>query len=162
MRHFRALGLFLATAVWAADRLPQASCSVSGSVLNAVNSEPLKKVQLTLSNTVSESSYTATTDGAGTFCLVAAEAGTYELVIQKRGFVQTGQTLTLSAGQSTTGKTVRLAPQGVITGHVIDREGDPIPGVTVQAIQSHSTGVRERYAVSGTSTTNDLGDYRIY
>ena len=162
MRHFRALGLFLAMAAWAADRLPQAACSISGSVLNAINSEPLKKVQLTLSNTVSESSSTATTDEAGTFCLAGAEAGTYELVIQKRGFVQSGQTLTLSAGQTATGRTVRLAPQGVITGRVIDREGDPIPGVTVQAIQSHSMGVRERYSVSGSSVTNDLGNYRIY
>jgi protocatechuate 3,4-dioxygenase beta subunit len=162
MRHFWALGLFLAMAAWAADKLPRASCSVSGSVLNAGNSEPLKKVQLTLTNTSSEGSYAAITDDAGTFCLVAAEAGTYELVIQKRGFVQTGQTLTLSAGQTSTGNIVRLAPQGVITGRVMDREGDPIPGVTVQAIQSHSTGVRERYSVSGTSITNDLGDYRIY
>jgi len=87
MRRFWALGLFLAMAAWAADELPRTSCSVSGSVLNAGTSEPLKKVQLTLSNTASESSYAAITDEAGTFCLVAAEAGTYELVIQKRGFV---------------------------------------------------------------------------
>src|SRR4249920_3177030 len=100
MRRFRALGLFLALAAWAADNQPPAPCSVSGSVVNAVTSEPLKKVQLTLHNAASDSSYAAITDEAGTFQLVAAEAGTYELVIQKRGFVQTGQILTLLAGQT--------------------------------------------------------------
>lgn len=162
MRHLRALGLFLAMTAWAADNKPQAPCSVSGRVVNAVTSEPLKKVQLTLSNTASDSSYAATTDEAGTFCLAAAEVGTYELVIQKRGFVQTGQPLTLVAGQSTLGTVIRIAPQGVIAGRVVDREGDPIPGVTVQAIQSRLMGQSRRYSVSGSASTNDLGEYRIY
>jgi hypothetical protein len=162
MRHIQALGLLLAITGWAADNQPQAVCSLSGSVVNAVTGEPLKKVELTLSNIASERLFAAATDDVGTFCVVAAEAGTYELVIQKRGFVQAGRTLAVAAGQKTTRMTVRMAPQGVIAGRVVDREGDPLPGVTVQAIQSHSQGGRERYSVSATSTTNDLGDYRIY
>jgi hypothetical protein len=162
MRHFLALGLFLAIAGWAADNKPQGQCSVGGTVVNAVTGEPLKKVQLTLRNTASENSYTASTDEAGTYILAAAEAGTYELVLQKRGFVQSGQTLTLSAGQTITGSILRMVPQGVLAGRVVDGEGDPIPGVTVQAIQAHSMGAGRRYSVSGTGTTNDLGDYRIY
>jgi protocatechuate 3,4-dioxygenase beta subunit len=162
MRRFWATGLLLAMAAWAADNQPPVPCSLSGSVVNAVTGEPLKKAQLTLRDTASDSSYTAATDEAGAFCLVAAEAATYELIIQKTGFAATGQTLKLMAGQATSGAIIRIAPQGVIAGRVTDRDGDPISGVSVQAIQSHSMGVSRRYSVAGAGATNDLGEYRIY
>src|ERR1022692_2835124 len=161
MRHPWAIGLLLAVAVCAADNNPQAQCTMSGRVLSAVTGEPLKKAQLTLSRTDSDSSYTATTDEGGSFCL-AGEAGTYDLVIQKAGFVKTVRALTLTAGQTSAGTILRMVPQGVIAGRVVDREGDPIPGVTVQAIQSHATGTIRRYSIVGVGTTNDLGEYRIY
>ena len=161
MRHPWAIGLLLAVAVCAADNNPQAQCTMSGRVFSAVTGEPLKKAQLTLSRTDSDSSYTATTDEGGSFCL-AGEAGTYDLVIQKAGFVKTVRALTLTAGQTSAGTILRMVPQGVIAGRVVDREGDPIPGVTVQAIQSHATGTIRRYSIVGVGTTNDLGEYRIY
>jgi hypothetical protein len=162
MRHSWAIGLFLAVAVWSADNNPQAQCTVSGRLVNAVTGEPLKKAQLTLSHTASDSSYAATTDDGGSFCLAAAEAGTYKLVIQKIGFVKTVQALALMAGQTTAGIILRIVPQGVIAGRVVDREGDPISAATVQAIQSHTTGTSRRYSIVGLATTNDLGEYRIY
>jgi protocatechuate 3,4-dioxygenase beta subunit len=162
MRYLRAAGWLLAMAACAADHKPEAPCTVSGSVVNAVTGEPLKKAQLTLSKTDSDASYAATTDAAGAFVLVATEAGVYELITQKAGFVQSGQTLTLTSGQSSANNVIRIAPQGVITGLVTDREGDPLSGVTVQAIRSYPEGQRRRYSVTRSAITNDLGEYRIY
>lgn len=163
MRRFRALGLLLAAVLWAADDKPQARCSVTGSVVNAVTGEPLKAAELTLRSTVSSDLlYTAITNAAGIFSLAGGDAGTYELVVRKRGFVQTGRSIPLAAEQAATAIVIRLTPQGVIAGRVLDGEGEPLPGVSVQAIQSHSTAGIRRYSVSGSATTNDLGEYRIF
>lgn len=162
MKHLRAIGLLLAVSVWAADNNPQAPCTVSGRIVNAVTGEPLKKAQLTLSQMGFDSSYSAATDEGGGFCLAAVGAGTYELVIQKRGFVKTGRAITLAAGENTAGIVVRIVPQGVIAGRVVDREGDPLSGVTVQAIRSSATAASRRYSIVDFGATNDLGEYRIY
>lgn len=156
------LGLLLSVIAPAADVKPPELCNVSGGVVNAATSEPIKKAQLTLRSVASGPSYTATTDDSGSFSLHAVEAGKYELVIQRRGFVHAGQSLSLHAGQTVTDTIIRLLPQGVITGHAVDGDGEPIAGVLVQAMQSRYTSAGRRYLVSGTGTTNDLGEFRIF
>jgi hypothetical protein len=163
MSRFSALGLLLAIGACAADNKPPGQCTVTGSVLNSVTGERLKKADITLRSAASpESVYTALTDEAGTFSLVARDNDVYELVIRKRGFVQTGSSVALPAGQTTSDHLIRLTPQGVIAGRVLNRDGDPIPGVTVQAIRSSSTTGVRRYSVTGSAATNDLGEYRIF
>lgn len=161
MRHHRVLGLLLAVAGWAADN-PPGSAGLSGSVVNALTGEPLKKAQVTLDDAASERTYAAATDDAGAFTLASLEPGAYELIVQKRGFVQDGKVVTLKAGQTPSGENIRLVPQGVVTGRIADRAGDPVAGVTIQAIQASSAGGVLRYSIAGSATTNDLGEYRIF
>jgi hypothetical protein len=162
MRLYWLLGLLPAVAAWGSDGEPQTLYRLSGRVVNSITGEPLAKAQLTLSDTGSERSCAAATDAGGAFALCATEAGTYELVIEKRGFVQTGQAITFAGGQPAAGIVIRMLPQGVVTGRVLDRDGDPIARATVQAIQTRVAGTRREYSVSETATSNDLGEYRIY
>jgi protocatechuate 3,4-dioxygenase beta subunit len=162
MRRYRALWLLLAFAAWAADHKPPTASAISGSVLNAVTGEPVPKAQVALRSTSTNDSYTAVTDDTGNFAVAVDAPGAFEFVVQKRGFVKNGQSLSLTAGQSAAGAVIRLTPQGVIAGHVLDGSGEPIPEVSVQAIQSRQAGLSKRYFVAGSATTNDLGEYRIY
>src|SRR5690348_4867294 len=102
MRCSRALVLFAVAAASAADNEPAPRWSLTGIVVNAATGEPIKKAELALRLTSSDSANTATTNETGDFSLVGADAGTYELVVRKRGFVQTGKSLTLSTGQAIT------------------------------------------------------------
>lgn len=155
--------LFLVLVIRAADTPPQSFCRFAGRVVNATTGEPLKKAQVILRATASSDlSYHAATDEQGGFALPAVAGGNYELVVQRPGFVQAAKSLALSGGDTVDDAVVRLIPHGVVAGRVIDRDGDPMARVTVEAIQAHYQGAAKRYVVANSAITNDLGEYRIY
>jgi len=67
------------------------------------------------------------------------------------------------AGQQVADLAFRLTPASTISGRVLDSNGEPVPGVTVQALRSSydATGKRTLQPVAS-DRTNDLGEYRIY
>jgi hypothetical protein len=162
MKFVRALpGFVLVLVAHAADVPSQPVCRFAGRVLNSLTGEPLKKAQLTLRSTTSPNlTYAFATDEQGAFLHPAVAGGAYDLIVQRPGFVQMAKALTIAVGDSET--MVRLTPQGVITGRVVDRDGDPIVRATVEAIEAHYENGMRRYVVSGTTASNDLGEYRIY
>ena len=72
-----------------------------------------------------------------------------------------GTTLTLGPGQSVPDITLRLSPQGVIAGRVLDEDGDPVRGVYVRAMRFAYTTGRRQLVPTASGNTNDLGEYRI-
>jgi protocatechuate 3,4-dioxygenase beta subunit len=163
--------VFLPLAVvsaWGAD-----TCLVRGRVINAITAEPLSKAQVTLRSRTNDNSSSVSADGTGTYSLAVA-TGQYELLVKKRGFVPRGTSMAVQGtgtgwscpapadSQGVSNAVIRLMPQAVITGRIADSDGEPIPGVTVQAIQSHGAGAAQRYSVAATATTNDLGEYRLF
>jgi hypothetical protein len=141
----------------------QQFCRFGGRVLNSLTGEPLKKAELTLrSAQYPDLSYRLATDEQGGFSLPAVHGGEYDLVVQRTGFVRTAKPVTLVNGDTTTETIIRLSPQGVITGRVVDRDGDPLARATVEAIQAHYNGGIRRYVVAGTAVTDDRGEYRLF
>lgn len=73
-----------------------------------------------------------------------------------------GTTLTLSPGQKMTEIKLQLVPQATITGRVLDEDGDPIGGISVQAVgRMWGLSGKARYIPTGHATTDDTGAYRI-
>ena len=67
--------------------------------------------------------------------------------------------LTLDPGQKSNDLLMRLTPHGVITGRVLDDEGEPVPNANVQVLrQQYMQGRRQMSRINGGST-NDLGEY---
>src|SRR6266478_5252329 len=75
-------------------------------------------------------------------------------------------------GQNLTDLSYKMAAAGLIAGKVVDADGDPVAGLTVQAMpkgQGNSAvgGILPNYVAGllgnlpGMGTTNDLGEYRI-
>jgi hypothetical protein len=92
--------------------------------------------------------------------------GRYTVTLQRAGFAQSvasrdQATFTLQPGQSLSGLVFRTQAAGLISGKIVDVDGDPMSGVGVSAtITGAKALVAQRYP-SGGGATNDLGEYRI-
>jgi len=154
--------------------------SISGRVTNAVTGEPLKKARVTLrrsgsiGNTAVPATDSVVTDASGAFEFRNVYPGDCTLLAARPGFagrVRASSSgmgsmvrLALASGQKVTDLKLRIDPEGVISGKVVDENGDPARNVMVSALRpSYAQGVR-RLTSEGVSlnSTNDLGEYRIF
>jgi hypothetical protein len=150
------------------------TCSLEGRVAGAIKGEPVRKAILLLSQTGAPQGqrYSTTTGSGGSFAMQDIEPGKYRLMVMKSGYApmqygsrspgHAGITLSLDPGQHIRDLVIRLTPQAVISGRVLDEDGDPVPQVSVQLFQySYSHGKRQ-HQPSDFAMTNDLGEYRIF
>jgi hypothetical protein len=147
----------------------EAKCSIEGRVTNAVTGEPLRRVALALSG---PGRVTAETDEAGRFAFQGLAAGRYTLATDRAGYAKqtygargsstSGTPLVLVAGQQVRDINFKMAPGAVVSGRVLDEEGDPPPANTMaMAFQSsYQRGVRQWLPV-GEAMVNDVGEFRI-
>lgn len=149
---------------------PKQLSKLEGRVVHALTGEPLRKVNLTLRRMAREAvSLVASSDQDGRFVFENVEPGTYQLTAERAGFLRqaygarslpySGTPITLTAGQTVRDLEFKLLPQGVISGRVVDDEGEPVPRAQVMAMRVG--GGRTRSLVGGGSSTNDVGEFRI-
>jgi hypothetical protein len=111
-----------------------------------------------------------TADESGEFAVVGLEAGQYRLWAVHDGYVRTeyGAREPFSPGKPVEVKpggdasyVLRLLPGAVVSGKVVDQDGNPMAHVPVQAVrQSYVRGFRELRPVAAT-TSGKSGEYRI-
>src|SRR5574340_1359530 len=148
---------------------PEEYCTVEGLVVNAATGEPLKKAGIRLRRADGGSgmrSYSATTDASGKFTIADVAPGAYRLSAQRNGFVDAdwnaASAFSLSPRQRMTDVSLRMLPHGVITGRVLDEDGEPVAGINVYAMRYRYPQGRRQLSTFGEASTNDLGEYRIY
>jgi Carboxypeptidase regulatory-like domain len=114
----------------------------------------------------------STAGGDGSFLLDRIPPGRYTLSAHKNGFLTqdyntgrsdspAGATIALAAGQEVKDLVIRLTPAGVITGRVIDPEGDPMAQAQVTAYRATYLGGRQRFAVAANARSDDQGNFRL-
>ena len=173
MRHNRLVSLALFAPLMHAQpatQKPMETCTLEGRVAGAIKGEPVRKAVLILSPAGGPQgqSYSTTTDSGGSFAMQDIEPGKYRLMVMKGGYApmqygsrgprHAGITLSLDPGQHINDLVIRLTPQAVITGRVLDEDGEPVPQVSLQLFQyGYSRGKRE-HQQSSFAQTNDLGD----
>jgi 5-hydroxyisourate hydrolase-like protein (transthyretin family) len=153
------------------DRL----CTIAGTVLSANTGEPLKKAHVVLRRRGDESNkhpLTATTDASGHFSIDKIPADRYDLVIDRANYLdmkygqdqpdKSGAILSLTPGQKITDLLFRLHRTAVITGRVLDEDGDPVRDASVTAVAHTTVRGKIRFKSSQSENTNDLGVYRIF
>lgn len=116
-------------------------------------------------------SYSETTDSGGNFVFDDVAPGRYMLSAEKPGFVTTrygarsntssGTQLALTAGMEMKDLAIKMTPQGVIAGKVLDPDGDPVVSVQVQAMRYTYARGQKQLVPTGGASTNDLGEYRL-
>jgi len=148
-------------------------CKISGMVVKLAGSEPLKnaRVQL-LSQDDRAESHSTTTDAGGRFDFKGIQPGRYRLVVHRNGFViqeygqrkpdDPGAILALRPKQEMNDLLFRLIPSAVISGRVINDDGDPLPWVQVSALREVYAGGKKTLSPETPVPTNDLGEYRLF
>lgn len=174
------LGLLVATMPTPAPAQVQpaeGSCDIHGTVSDSVSQQPLRRVEVLLTQGSSarrsrsmirargsEFSTGASTDDGGRFTIPAVPPGDYRIVANKPGYVtaaaMSGIELSAPAACSA-GVAVKMLPQAVIAGRLVDDEGAPLQGAIVQAMARRLFRGQMRLAPVSSATTNDRGEYRL-
>jgi hypothetical protein len=150
---------------------PSPSASIEGMVSKEPGSQPMKKVvvQVIAEDQNGGSNYTATTDSDGHFRIEKVDGGRYRIYLEKTGFVEVnsrgqksqGRSLSIRDGEEIKNLLLRLLPTAVISGRLVDEDGDPMAGATV-FVQKKKPGKRAKLETAGAERTNDLGEYRFH
>ena len=135
---------------------------------------PVRRARVMLNNSERTLGRTAITDESGAFAFDSLPAGRYSLSAGKDGFVtmnygakrpaRPGAEIVVREGDVEE-ITVRMPRGAVIAGAITDIDGQPAPGVTVQALHYvvEPGGERQLVAAGAQSgPTDDRGEYRIF
>ena len=150
---------------------PQGTAVIAGRVVTADTGRPVKHARVMVSAGGRQSRAT-TTDEQGRFRITDLMGGSYTISASRTGFVdavygqrrplQPGTPVTLADGQELATIDLRLVRGGVITGRVLDEDGEPLARalVTVQRYQ-YIRGER-RLSPAGGDQSDDRGQYRVF
>src|SRR5713101_9785699 len=158
----------------AATSIPKTEkCSVAGMVVRKGSNEPIRFARITLTNDGDEQrNLQATTVADGRFAFKDVPPGDYRVTVTHNGYVSEsygarrtmdpGLPLTLSPGKQVDDLIFRMTPAAIITGHVRDENGEALPWAQVTALLSYFVQGKRTLMPASTSTTNDLGEYRLF
>src|SRR5581483_9140301 len=148
---------------------------LAGKVLSTTG-EPVRKANVRLEATTSEngqeaSSYSESSDNDGKFLFDAVPPGRYILIAEKSGF-ETGRygartptgpatSINLVPDQEMKDLVVVLTPNGVLSGKVLDQDGDPVSSAQIMAMRLAYTHGRRQLLPAGVKRTDDQGNFRF-
>ncbi len=157
--------------------LPQVSSEsprarIVGRVLST-EGKPLSHAIVTAQKPGGSALFQAKTDRSGRYAM-DVEPGRYIIRAEKGGYVTSEYRveeasfeptpMMVEAGKSVT-VDLQLPRGGVITGRIVDEDGEPVVGATVQVERRQeepSRGAPWVFGLRGPATTDDRGIYRIY
>ena len=154
-----------------AAQAPTGSASLAGRVLTADTGRPVKRARITAS-AGGRQSRTTSTDDQGRFQIAGLPAGSYTLTAFKNGFVnatygqrrplQPGTPVELAEGRAIENLDLRLTRGAVITGRVLDEDGEALVRAIV-AVERYQYVRGERQLIAaGGGMTDDRGQYRVF
>jgi protocatechuate 3,4-dioxygenase beta subunit len=147
---------------------------VSGRVMNTTHGEPVAGATVTLRGLDEgpAQTYITETGADGRFSIANMVPGTYEPRPSKPGYEQrmpdhfaTAKDfppVTVEAGKAAEPIELRLIPDGVIAGRVVDSDGDPVRRASVEAEQYGYAGGKKQLRTVRGAQTDDRGEYRLY
>ncbi len=186
MRLILALSLALALFGQQQQQVPQQSVPdpsiklgrITGKVLNAITGEPVRKATVSLQPAGGQQGgggqtrgLSAATDNAGAFVFENVNPGNYRLSGEKTGFIRSnfggrgagaiGSQLAIAAGTEKADVIVRITPQGIVSGRILDEDGEPMEGVSIQLLRPQYFASQRRIMGAAGNQSNDRGEFRI-
>ncbi len=152
---------------------------ISGRVTAAETGRPLRGAVVSLNNAGGQPeprvNRATTTDGDGRYAFTALPPQRYQITASKDGYVTRGRgqisggtsgPLDLGQGEAADRIDFALPRGGVVTGRITDELGEPLAGLSVQALRAQyvSGGRRQLQPAGGlfSYSTNDLGEFRVW
>src|SRR5215470_11277846 len=151
----------------ASETKAPAKASLRGRVVKEPGGEPLKKaiIEVIAENQEEGGNYTATSDQDGHFKVADVPPGRYKIFVERTGFLEVdekrrrseGRLISLDPGQELKDQTLHMLAAAVVTGRVLDEDGDPMANVEISVLRRKASTVEP----AGSERTNDLGEYRV-
>ena len=147
--------------------------ALSGTVVEAgdpVLPVPIARARVILTSAALEEPRVAITRDDGTFDFEQLPPGEYHLAASASGYARqaylqrrtgTPAPITLPHGERRSGVEVPLPRAGVIVGQILDEDGRPFVGATVNALRSRMEGGQATMLSLATATTDDRGEFRL-
>lgn len=147
--------------MFAAIAPAQTAGSLEGTVVNSMTREPVKRAMVRLEGQNFQANAVAT-DDSGRFQFAAVMPGSYTVSAEAQGYTRRAvQPVTVADQQKVSVPALSLRPGGVVSGKVVDADGEPMPNAMVLAlVYSYPLGARKLTRVSF-ATTNDRGEFRM-
>ena len=153
-----------------AKSTPESSYRVAGVLVSKTDGDPLAGARVILASTKDrQSPQSVMTSDDGRFEFSGVPAGKFSLTAAKRGFIsasydqhdQYATAIVTGAGVDTENLVLKLSPQALIGGRVLDEAGDPVRNAPVTLYRdNHFEGVHEIQTFRS-AMTNDLGNYEV-
>ena len=151
--------------------LPIGTATLTGTVVAAGTGAPARRARVTLSGADVGPARHVVTDAQGRFTFVSLPAARYTLTATKPGYLagsygqprpgRPGTPIQLDDGQKFEAR-LQLTRGGVLTGTVLDEDGEAIPGTQVRALRFVFQNGQRTLQPAGNGSTDDRGVYRIY
>lgn len=153
--------------------LPTGTSTLRGRVTAADSGRPLRRAVVRVALSASRDARTVHTDQNGRWELTDIPAGSYTVVASRSGYIVAGykqqrmtaspRPVTVTDRETRENIDIALLPGGVITGRIVDEFGEPVADamVTAQRLE-FSGGVRRPVPAGAPSSSNDIGEFRIY
>jgi len=140
---------------------------VTGMVVNAATGAGIGKALVESPTTAGQVSVLTGPDGH--FEIDDVPDGAVNLVPRKPGYFNEQELeqggaagpRMIQIGESTPDILLRLFPEGVIEGRVLDEAGEPVEGASLQALVSQVREGRRRWEPAGGGSTDDTGAFRL-
>jgi hypothetical protein len=159
-----------------ARETPAGTAVISGTVLtDDAAPQPVRRARVVLRAQGWGHGWSATTDDQGRFVIAGVSAGRHTLEASRPAWNTTtygavrpgrpGTPLSVSEGARIGGLLLRMSRASVMTGLIVDRMGQPMPGVSVTAMKfvySPATGEKTPQPVTPPVMTDDEGRYRVF
>jgi hypothetical protein len=149
---------------------PDSVYRIAGTVVSKIDGHPLSRARVVIRDAKNPDNFHAViTAEDGKFDFPGLPAGKYGLEGAKRGFIPAGYdqhdqfatAIVTGAGLDTENLVLKLAPDAVITGRVLDEAGEPVRHATVQLYRDdNQQGVDQIHPFRG-GQSDDLGTYEI-
>jgi protocatechuate 3,4-dioxygenase beta subunit len=156
---------------------PQPGGTVSGRVVSALRGDPIAGAQVTLRGMeaphgATPQTYIVRTGADGRFSANGIAPGVYDLRPSKLGYearpperfatARDFPPFIIEDGSAVEGIELRLTPDGVIAGHALDSDGDPVRNATVEALQYRFARGKKELTSAKQTQSDDHGEYRLF
>jgi len=170
--------LFLLTAaVCLAQPAPEKS-TLAGRVVSGATGAPLKKATVWLEKFAAERSVNnqpsvpeVITDAEGRFTIQGVDPGAYLLQARRTGYLDqgygaalpdtVGPPLEIAAGEARRDLILKLTPQSLVYGKIVDEDNDPAPGAQVAVLRVSYAGGHRHLVDAGLSESQDDGSFVV-
>jgi len=154
----------------AQQQFEEGTAKVEGTVTHRRTGEPVGRAMVYLTKSDGSQGLSLMAGADGKFVFEKVARGVYRVTAERRGFLrgeygtrrygQRGGLITLTDGQELKGADVKLDPQSVIAGQILDENGEPMPRVQVMAWKRLPAAGRQG-GPAGNDATDDRGEFRI-